>query len=175
MSNELLTAIWNDAPVEGTQLLLLLALADQANDEGVCWPSIRKIAKRCRVSERTAQRMLKSLEGEGLIRVTRRRVGERQTSNLYQVITPGGVTQLCHPPGDTAVSPEPSLNPHSESLNEPVSGGLEQDSFMRWLELGQQEKEIREKVIGARGKKKELLIQQWQSIIDAKRALSVST
>jgi len=46
---------------------------------------------------------------------------------------------------------------------------------MRWLELGQQEKEIREKVIGARGKKKELLIQQWQSIIDAKRALSVST
>jgi hypothetical protein len=33
--------------------LVLMALADSADDQGVCWPSIRPHAKKCTVSTRT--------------------------------------------------------------------------------------------------------------------------
>ena len=35
------------------ELLVLLALADHARDDGVCWPSIRTIAAKARVEERS--------------------------------------------------------------------------------------------------------------------------
>jgi hypothetical protein len=33
--------------------LVLMALADSADEQGVCWPSIRTLAKKCTVSTRT--------------------------------------------------------------------------------------------------------------------------
>lgn len=67
-----------------TSKLILLALADNANDQGECWPSLRNIATRCQVSPRTVQRLLKSFEREGLIRVLPRFGSDgRQTSNRY--------------------------------------------------------------------------------------------
>jgi len=60
-------AVWDRAPVAGSELLLLLALADAANDDLECWPGIRYLAHKVRVSERHIQRMLGSLEQQGLI------------------------------------------------------------------------------------------------------------
>jgi hypothetical protein len=59
----------DDAPVDDpTQVLLLIAMADWANDEGRgIWPSMARIAARARVSERTAQRHLKLLCEAGVI------------------------------------------------------------------------------------------------------------
>ncbi len=41
--------------------LVLLALADYANDRRECWPSVQHLARRCRLSVRQVQRVLNKL------------------------------------------------------------------------------------------------------------------
>lgn len=41
---------------------VLMSLADQANDEGVCWPGVGSLAVRTCLSERTVQRSVRTLE-----------------------------------------------------------------------------------------------------------------
>ena len=56
-----MTGVWSYSKAQGTDLLVLLALADIANDEGECWPSISYISKKCRIGSRTAQRHIRNL------------------------------------------------------------------------------------------------------------------
>jgi hypothetical protein len=60
------------APTESTRKLVLLALADHANRDGVAWPSLRRIAARTGLSERTVQYALRDLQEEGHIRRVRK-------------------------------------------------------------------------------------------------------
>ena len=48
-----------------SQKIVLLALADCANDEGQCWPSMATLAKKCSKSERTVQGVIKQLVDVG--------------------------------------------------------------------------------------------------------------
>ncbi|MGB5255148.1 MAG: helix-turn-helix domain-containing protein, partial [Sedimenticolaceae bacterium] len=43
---------WRQA-LTPTLKLVLMALADAADDQGVCWPSVSTLAKKCSVSTRT--------------------------------------------------------------------------------------------------------------------------
>lgn len=53
---------WESSRSTGASFLVLLALADHAGgDGGDCWPSVGRLARRCRVDERTVQRALASL------------------------------------------------------------------------------------------------------------------
>jgi len=47
--------------------LVLIYLADSANDKGKCWPSISTIAKGCECSARTVSRKLEELIVMGFI------------------------------------------------------------------------------------------------------------
>lgn len=58
-----------EQPLEGTAKLVLLCLAEHADAEGRCWPSVARIAQRCGISERTAQRALRLLEAGAAIGV----------------------------------------------------------------------------------------------------------
>jgi hypothetical protein len=69
-----------------TLKVVLLALADQSDDEGKCWPSIRYIAEKCCTSERTIQRALRHFESENLLRISSRFKEGRQGSNYYQLL-----------------------------------------------------------------------------------------
>ena len=40
MSTHILSACWALSGMSSTQKLVLISLADQANDDGVCWPSV---------------------------------------------------------------------------------------------------------------------------------------
>lgn len=64
--------IWalEQAPVEDpTTALVLIALADNANNDGTgSWPAVQTIALRARCSPRTAQRHLRDLEAANIIR-----------------------------------------------------------------------------------------------------------
>jgi hypothetical protein len=54
---------------DARQVLVLIALADHADDNGRgCWPAVTTIAKRARCSPRTVHRMLRELEAQGLVR-----------------------------------------------------------------------------------------------------------
>lgn len=60
MSVRIMSLVWAlDLP--DSQKIVLLALADNANDEGVCWPSMATIAKKCSKSDRTVQGVIKQL------------------------------------------------------------------------------------------------------------------
>jgi hypothetical protein len=50
-----------------SEKLVLLALADWANDEGLCWPSIKRLADKCSKGERTISNALRMIETKGHI------------------------------------------------------------------------------------------------------------
>jgi DNA-binding transcriptional regulator YhcF (GntR family) len=63
-----MSAAWDHAEVASPlALLVLLALANHADDSGYCWPSVERIAHLSRTSRRTVQRQLVELETAGLV------------------------------------------------------------------------------------------------------------
>jgi len=70
MSIKLMTAVWQHAAVDGRRLLLLLALADNCSDEGMCYPSVKYLAQKTRQSERNVQYALRYLEENGWIKIS---------------------------------------------------------------------------------------------------------
>lgn len=79
-----MVAVWKHAPCEGTDLLLLLALADNANDEGICWPSISTLSQKIRRCHRQTYDHLRRLEEAGAIH----RHARRGKPTIYRVVTP---------------------------------------------------------------------------------------
>lgn len=68
MSIKLMTVVWEMADLTAGAKLVLLALADQANDQGThCFPSVQTICRRCGQGERTVRRILTDLEAAGHI------------------------------------------------------------------------------------------------------------
>ena len=64
MSIALMTAAWAlDLPTG--EKIVLLSLADNANDSGHCWPSMATIAKRAGMTQRGAQLIVQRLEAKG--------------------------------------------------------------------------------------------------------------
>ena len=92
--------------------LILMALADAADEVGQCWPRVRVIAEKCCTSERTVQRVLKELEAAGFLHIERNyRKDGSQSSNVYSLSLaspPDKLSPLCDrlaPGGDTGVMP----------------------------------------------------------------------
>ena len=54
MSVRIMTAVWS-VTLPDSEKIVLLALADCANDEGLCWPSMATLAAKCSKSERDRQ------------------------------------------------------------------------------------------------------------------------
>lgn len=127
-----------EQPLPPVPKLVLMALADNADDHGYCWPKMKTIAAKCSTSERTVQRTIKTLLVAGMLKKDARfDASGRQVSNGYTLaltypdklspladdragegdtpVTPG-VTQLCQGEGDKAMSPlEPPYEPSYES------------------------------------------------------------
>ena len=64
-----MTRVFESSEPQGTERLMLLALADNANDQGVCWPSMRHLASKCALGGvRAARKVVARLEAEGFVR-----------------------------------------------------------------------------------------------------------
>ena len=88
MSIKLMSEIWDnqDPQLTGSKLVIMLCLADHANDNGECWPSIARLAERARIAPANVTRHIKELEAAGYLIVTR----TSGTHNTYVVsATPG--------------------------------------------------------------------------------------
>lgn len=83
MSVRASTWAWSLEEVMGSEALVLLALADQANDEGFCWPAQQKLAPKARQSVSTLRRSLRSLEKMGLLTTITRSSTRGRRSNIY--------------------------------------------------------------------------------------------
>ena len=92
-------AAWQLEGISLRDKAILLALADHASDAGKCWPSVKRLEKRCCASERTVQAALSSLTKRGFISREQR----HGRSTVYIVTLP---PQLIHlPPQNTSVTP----------------------------------------------------------------------
>jgi len=98
MSIKIMTEVWSDAPVSGGDLLVLLALADWADEETrQAYPGMKKLAKKSRLKERQTQYSIAKLEKLGLISVKRN--ASPLKTNLYHILpTIAAETQYLHPP-----------------------------------------------------------------------------
>ena len=68
MSNFILSEAWRLTDITPTQKLVLISLADQANDDGLCWPSVKTIGIRTCLQERSIRQAIADLEKLGLLR-----------------------------------------------------------------------------------------------------------
>lgn len=70
MAVRVMSIVWDGYPGGGSELLALLALADWSDDDGRCFPAIASIAKKTRLSEKHARRIVHNLIAEGYLHVT---------------------------------------------------------------------------------------------------------
>lgn len=69
-----------------TPKLLLMALADIADDLGACWPSHPALAAKCNLSDRTVRRVLITLQAQELVYIEPRfKTNGSRTSNRYRL------------------------------------------------------------------------------------------
>lgn len=62
-----MTQVWESDIGPATKRLVLLALADSANDEGVCWPSVATVARKSGASRRATEEALAGLATDGIV------------------------------------------------------------------------------------------------------------
>lgn len=86
MSIACMMHVWWNSPASGNERLILLALADEANDDGGdCHPSIRRIAAKVNCHTATVMRCIERLEGSGEIEVDRPTSYAPGRYNSYQI------------------------------------------------------------------------------------------
>lgn len=111
-------AVWQHAKQSGGALVLLLAIADNAHDDGdSAYPSIGTLAKKARMTERNVNILLKQLVLAGEISI-RHGEGPRGT-NVYRV-------NLHDQPTPENISPPKTFHPEksdTRGVKNPVRGG----------------------------------------------------
>lgn len=98
--------------------LVLMALADIADDKGICWPSMSTVATKCNVSTRTIRRCIQDLVTRDLLQVEQRyRRDGSSSSNRYRLQLRGG-DKLSPTPDTRDSTPGPVCQgpPHSGVL-----------------------------------------------------------
>ena len=117
--------IWERAPFKSTELLMFLAIADHANDEGIAYPGVKHLAKKCRVEDRRATQIIQFLVSSGAMAVidTGGGRGKKRVFQIAPFYLPGtgkGAIQDqkgAIPDGKGAIPDTGSLVPsYSESL-----------------------------------------------------------
>ena len=114
MSIRLMTEAWKSGIPAGRKMVLL-ALCDNANDQGECYPSISMLAEKCSMSERSVFNHVADLEKIGAI-VRNNRSGRSTVYHLdpCKFCTPANSAPLqpLHPtPANSAPQPLQPLHP----------------------------------------------------------------
>lgn len=136
-----MSAVWEMDGIDGTECLVMLALADHADDEGRCYPSIRRLADRSKLSERGVQKVIGRLIEKGFVSVVQ--CGGRRGANLYIVSTTPERrsslndvhprTTFTTPPNHVRKTPEPRSPEPSGTIIEPSESNGARDALLTVL------------------------------------------
>ena len=90
MSIKIMTLVFKDETLDSNKKLVMLSLADNANDQGFCYPSINNIVKKTSLSKPTIIKHLKELEQNNFILSKKRNTkqnkkGGGRLSTIYVV------------------------------------------------------------------------------------------
>lgn len=116
-----MSLIWDKAPCSGNELLVLLSLADWANDGGFCWPSVPSIAAKCRLSDRGVRKIISRLCENGLVTRHCRR-GRNHTNHYYINLNTIQVLPDQKPELDDTKPERRCIKPEQASSDEPSRG-----------------------------------------------------
>ena len=94
---------WDCRGLTPAQRLVLLALAEHADEAGGCWPSLSRLAARAELDRRTVTRSLAALEARGLIH----RARSRPQRTLYSLAVGTFPAQVPTRDEETACGSEP--------------------------------------------------------------------
>ena len=120
-----------------TEKMVLLCLADFANDRGECWPAVDTIAAKCSCSDRTVQKAIKSLMASGVVTV-KDEPGRSHNFTIHprRIFTP----EESSPPKISAKPPK-NLHPRGEYPSPKPSYNHQEPSTKRafpdWLPLNE--------------------------------------
>lgn len=89
MSIEVMTRVWNHSRQSGTALLLLLAIADCANDEGEAWPGGEFLSKRIRKTKSYTRELIEKLIKSHELRRTHTGGKGQGDSHHYKITVKG--------------------------------------------------------------------------------------
>jgi DNA-binding GntR family transcriptional regulator len=90
MSIRWISGVWENGPDDAVKRLVLLKLADNADDNGYCFPSLEDICAKTKLSISTVRRSVKALELDGWVTVTRGRgAGHHSRYQLHQRVLSG--------------------------------------------------------------------------------------
>ena len=89
MSVEAVSAVLNFSASTGTSRNVVIAMANRADEHGLCFPSVKDIAKRANCSPRAVQYALRKLEELGELQVLEGGEGGRKRTPLYIIELPG--------------------------------------------------------------------------------------
>lgn len=115
MSIKVMTYVWEHSTQSGGALILLLALADFANDEGESWPKIKTLAKKTRLSERHVIRLIQEVEETGELVVVRDEKRNRYWVTLASRDILSPTTDVTHLGDIDVTSYKPSVNRQKET------------------------------------------------------------
>jgi len=103
--------------------LVLIKLADNANDLGECWPSYQHIADQCEISRRSVITHVNKLEEMGFLKKTYRKGTEKpNSSNVFTLDFDGAYYSPSESPAPHGESP---ALPHGESPAPRTSHSIE--------------------------------------------------
>lgn len=85
MSMELMVKAMKATVGNPLRKLVLIKLADNANDNGECWPSYQHIADQCEIGRSTVKSHIRELEKMGFLVRIFRRDGELNKSNIFRL------------------------------------------------------------------------------------------
>jgi hypothetical protein len=77
--------VWDYSPYNGNSLIVHLALADHCDDQGICWPSQKYLAAKCKISERQIRRIIYQMVNDGFLFVDVRG-REGKNNNRYRLV-----------------------------------------------------------------------------------------
>ena len=122
-----MSQVWDIEGIDSSECLVLIALADHADDQGRCYPSIGRLAKRTKLSDRGVQKVISRLIEKGFVSVSP--CAGQGGSNLYTVTAtpePSSPLNDVHPrtafttpPNHVRKTPEPRSPKPSRTVIEP--------------------------------------------------------
>lgn len=115
----MIAAVFESETLGPTDRLVMLALADHAGDDGICYPSIARLCQRTGLGERAVQGIIKRLKDAG--HITAKIGGGRGNATAYTIrLNPAPDAPIETPHQMPPISINPAfgaLNPADYSLN----------------------------------------------------------
>lgn len=94
MSIVVVNEVLDSSRSKGSARVLMIVLAEQAGEDGLCWPGLTRLARRVNATERNIQLITRDLEEMGELIVD---YGSgRGNTNLYRVLPEATSTRLIH-------------------------------------------------------------------------------